>query len=101
MPKNSRGLHSALLIVSLGATAMDARADVVIEQSLDLDGVAGFSMLAMQGTSTTSLTPDKSRVDSDMKFKSALVNRFAGKYGNSSQIVLLDKGVVYDLQHKD
>ena len=101
MPKNSRGLHSALLIVSLGVTAMAARADVVIEQSLDLDGVAGFSMLAMQGTSTTSLTPDKSRVDSDMKFKSALVNRFAGKYGNSSQIVRLDKGVVYDLQHKD
>lgn len=99
--KKSRAQLVSLLVVSLGVAATAARADVVIEQTLDLDGVAGFSMLAMQGTSVTSLTPDKSRVDSDMKFKSALVNRFAGKYGNSSQIVRLDKGVVYDLQHKD
>jgi hypothetical protein len=98
---NHRFRHGSLLIVSVGLAAASAHADVVIEQTLDLDGVAGFSMLAMQGTSITSLTPDKSRVDSDMKFKSALVNRFAGKYGNSSQIVRLDKGLVYDLQHKD
>jgi hypothetical protein len=92
---------SSLLIVSLGMAATLSHADVVIEQSIDMDGAAGFSMLAMQGTSTTSLTADKSRTDSDMRFKSALVNRFAGKHGNSSQIVRLDKGVVYDLQHKD
>ena len=91
----------SMLIVALGAATTTASADVVIEQTLDLDGAAGFSMLAMQGTSTTSLTADKSRVDSDMKFKSALVNRFAGKHGNTSQIVRLDKGFVYDLQHKD
>ena len=91
----------SLLVVSLGALAGVAHGDVVIEQTLDLDGAAGFSMLAMQGTSVTSLTADKSRTDSDMRFKSALINRFAGKGGNSSQIVRLDKGVVYDLQHKD
>ena len=98
---NVRMHFGSLLIVSLGVAATAAHADVVIEQTLDLDGAAGFSMLAMQGTSTTSLTADKSRVDSDMKFKSALVNRFAGKHGNSSQIVRLDKGVIYDLLHND
>jgi hypothetical protein len=99
--RGTRSHLGSLLIVSVGVAATAARADVVIEQTLDLDGAAGFSVLAMQGTSTTSLTAEKSRVDSDMKFKSALVNRFAGKYGNSSQIVRLDKGLVYDLQHKD
>jgi len=92
---------NSLLLVSLVAAATTTRADVVIEQTLDLDGVAGFSMLAMQGKSTTSLTADKSRTDSDMQFKSKLMNTFAGKHGNTSEIVRLDKGVVYDLQHKD
>jgi hypothetical protein len=96
-----RPYFNSLLVVALGMAATIALGDVVIEQTLDVDGAAGFSMLAMQGKSTTSLTADKSRTDSDMHFKSALVDKFAGKSGNSSQIVRLDKGVVYDLQHKD
>jgi hypothetical protein len=92
---------ASLLVVPLAMAAMIVRADVVIDQSVDMDGAAGFSMLAMQGKSTTSLTADRSRTDSDMHFKSKLMNTFAGKYGNSSQIVRLDKGVVYDVQHKD
>jgi hypothetical protein len=58
-------------------------------------------MLAMQGQSKSSITADKTRIDSDMKFKSRLMNTFAGKSGNSSQIIRLDKGVVYDVQHAD
>jgi hypothetical protein len=82
-------------------TAQVARADVVIEEKVDMDGAAGFSMLAMQGQSKSSITADKTRIDSDMKFKSRLMNTFAGKSGNSSQIIRLDKGVVYDVQHAD
>jgi hypothetical protein len=78
-----------------------ARADVVIEESVDLEGAAGFSMLAMSGKSMHSLTADKSRMDSDIRFKSKLMNRFAGQSGNTSQIVRLDTGRVYDMQHAE
>jgi hypothetical protein len=73
----------------------------VIEEKVDIDGAAGFSMLAMQGQSKSTVTADKSRLDSDMKFKSKLMNTFAGKHGNATQIVRLDQGVVYDVQHAD
>jgi hypothetical protein len=100
MSRNHTGLRLfALAGIALACGA--ARADVVIEDRVDIDGVAGFSMLAMQGQSTSSLTADKSRIDSDMKFKSKLMNAFAGKHGNTSQIIRLDEGVVYDLQHAD
>jgi hypothetical protein len=36
-----------------------------------------------------------------MKFKSKIMNTFAGKHGNTSQIVRLDEGRIYDLQHAD
>ena len=89
------------LAVLLALSAAPARSDVVMEESINLDGAAGFSMLAMQGKSTTSLTPDKSRIDSDMQFKSKLMNRFAGQSGASSQIIRLDQGRVYDVNHGD
>ena len=100
MPRNYTGLRLFVPICGL-ALAGVTRADVVIEDKIDIDGVAGFSMLAMQGQSTSSLTADKSRMDSDMKFKSKIMNTFAGKHGNTSQIVRLDEGVVYDVQHAD
>jgi hypothetical protein len=102
MPRNN--LHTKLLFstaVAFAAAMTAARADVVIEEKVNIDGAAGFSMLAMSGQSTSSLTADKSRIDSDMKFKSKIMNTFAGKHGNTSQIVRLDEGRIYDLQHAD
>jgi hypothetical protein len=102
MPRNN--LRTKLLFsttIALAAVMTAARADITTEEKINIDGAAGFSMLAMEGSSTSSLTPEKSRIDSDMKFKSKLMNTFAGKNGNTSQIVRLDQGVIYDLQHKD
>ena len=102
MPRSTRQAKYWLSAAAAFAlTTGIARADVVITEKIDMDGAAGFSMLAMQGQSTSSITPEKSRIDSDMKFKSRLMNTFAGKSGNSSQIIRLDKGVVYDVQHAD
>jgi hypothetical protein len=101
MPRATQATFWLSTAAALGLTATLVRADVVIEEKVDMDGVAGFSMLAMQGQSTSSITADKSRIDSDMKFKSRLMNTFAGKSGNSSQIIRLDKGVIYDVQHAD
>jgi hypothetical protein len=91
-----------MLVVPALLVGVSVRADVVIEETLDIDGAAGFSLLGMQGKTTTSLTPDKSRMDSDVRFKSKLMNTFAGKgAGNTSQIIRLDQGVVYDVAHAD
>jgi hypothetical protein len=92
---------TSFLLVPLVLAAIAARADVVIEESMNTDGVAGFSMLAMQGTTTRSLSADKSRTDSNVQFKSKLLSTFAGKSGNTSQIVRLDKGFIYEVQPKD
>ena len=92
---------ASFLLVPLVLAAIAARADVVIEESMNTDGVAGFSMLAMQGTTTRSLSADKSRTDSNVQFKSKLLSTFAGKSGNTSQIVRLDKGFIYEVQPKD
>jgi hypothetical protein len=92
----------ALLLATASALAPAiAAADVATDSTFTLDGIGGFSFLAMSGTSTQSLTSDKMRTDSNVQFKSRLVNMFAGKAGNTSSIVRLDKGVVYDLQHGD
>ena len=89
------------LLAPLALASIAARADVVIEETMNTDGVAGFSLLAMQGTTTRSLTADKSRTDSNVQLKSKLLNHFAGTSGPSSQIVRLDKGVLWEVQPKD
>lgn len=91
-----------VLLAVAGALAPTlAQADVVTEKTITLDGLAGFSLLAMSGTSTQSLTGDRMRTDSNIQFKSKLLNMIGGKGGNTSQIVRLDQGVVYDLHHAD
>ena len=92
---------TSFVFVPLALAAVAARADVVIEETMNTDGVAGFSLLAMQGTTTRSLTADKSRTDSNVQLKSKLLNHFAGTSGPSSQIVRLDKGVLWEVQPKD
>ena len=92
---------TSLFLVPFALAAIAARADVVIEETMNTDGVAGFSMLAMQGTTTRSLSADKSRTDSNLQFKSKLLNTFAGKSGPTSQIVRLDKGLMWEVQPKD
>jgi hypothetical protein len=94
---------SKLVSVSLGSLALAAiaaRADVVIEETMNTDGVAGFSLLAMQGTTTRSLSADKERTDSNLQFKSKFLNTFAGGSGPTSEIVRLDKGLMWDVQSK-
>jgi hypothetical protein len=91
----------SVLLVPLALAAVAARADVVIEETMNTDGVAGFSLLAMQGTTTKSLSADKQRTDSNLQFKSKLLNTFAGRSGPTSQIVRLDKGLMWEVQSKD
>lgn len=101
MPRTSHIQLTSILLAPLAVFAIAARADVVIEETMSTDGVAGFSLLAMQGTTTRSLSADKSRTDSNVQLKSKFLNSFAGKSGPTSEIVRLDKGVMWSVQPKD
>ena len=96
-------IQSLFLLIPLALANASSFADVVLEENFSIDGAGLYAMLAMQGKTSTSLTADRSRIDSDLQFKSKLMGtmmrRFAGMDGNASQVVRLDQGRVYDLMH--
>ena len=92
-------LHCAALILMggiLGLAAGTARADVTIVRSTSVEGVGAMAFANMSGTSSTSISGDKSRTDSDMKMQSKLVGFLArNAVGPSTDIVLLDQEKLY------
>jgi hypothetical protein len=88
---------TAFLIGSiLGFVAGTAQADVTIVRTTSVDGVGAMAFANMSGTSSTSISGDKSRTDSDMKMQSKLVGFLArNALGPSAEIVLLDQDKLY------
>jgi hypothetical protein len=75
-----------------------AQADVTIVRSTSVDGVGGMAFANMSGTSSTSISGERSRTDNDMKMQSKLVGFLArNALGPSAEIVLLDQGKLYHL----
>ncbi len=82
----------------LGFAAGSARADVVIERTTSVEGVGAMAFANMSGSSKTSISGDKSRIDNDMKMQSKIVGFLArNAMGPSAEIVLLDLGKLYHL----
>jgi hypothetical protein len=73
-----------------------ALADVSFDQRFTVEAGGAMSMFGSEGTSQTQLTADRSRMDSNITMKSALVSMFAGS-GESSSIVRLDKELTWEL----
>ncbi len=78
-----------------------AFADVTVEQTLDVTAPGALSLAAMEGKFRTSIAGGKSRTDNDLRFKSGLMQRFGGDAGQSTDIVRLDDGVIYHVNHKE
>jgi hypothetical protein len=97
-------LGSLALILTggaLGLAAATAQADVTIVRSTSVEGVGAMAFANMSGTSSTSISGDKSRTDSDMKMQSKLVGFLArNAVGPSADIVLLDQDKLYHLNVK-
>ena len=93
--------RSTALVVTgciLGFAAGTARADITIVRTTSVDGVGAMAFANMSGTSSTSISGDKSRTDSDMKMQSKLVGFLArNAMGPSGEIVLLDQDKLYHL----
>jgi hypothetical protein len=86
----------------LGFAAATAQADITIVRTTSVDGVGAMAFANMSGTSSTSISGDRSRTDSDMKMQSKLVGFLArNALGPSAEIVLLDQDKLYHLNmHK-
>jgi hypothetical protein len=82
----------------LGLVVGTAQADITIVRSTSVEGVGAMGFANMSGTSSTSISGEKSRTDSDMKMQSKLVGFLArNALGPTAEIVLLDQGKLYHL----
>jgi hypothetical protein len=83
---------AAIVCSALGFAACVAQADVTIVRSTSVEGVGAMSLGNMSGTSTTIISGDKSRTQSDVKMQSKLVGFLArNSVGPTADIVLLDQ----------
>ena len=78
-----------------------ARADVTVESRFAVEGSGIMSAGNMSGTSTTIISGDRSRVDSDIQLNSGFMRVLAhGAMGPTAQIVRLDEDKVLSLNIK-
>jgi hypothetical protein len=97
MKSNYLSIGTTLVLLAM----QPAAADVTIEQTLDITAPGALSLAAMEGKTRTAIAGDKSRTDNDLKFKSGLMQRFGGEAGQSTEIVRLDEGLIYHVNHKE
>jgi hypothetical protein len=77
-----------------------AHADVTMQEQMSLSGSGMMKMANMSGTTTTIISGDRARTESNMRFESGLMRTFAGGMGDRVEIVRLDQDKIYSLNTK-
>ena len=78
-----------------------AWSDVTVEQRLTVNGAGLMSMANMTGTSVTTVSGDRARTESELKFESGLVRALAhGAGGQTVEIVDLGQDHIYEINTK-
>jgi hypothetical protein len=77
-----------------------AHADVTMQEQMSLSGSGMMKMANMSGTTTTVISGDRARTESNMRFESAMMRTFAGGAGDQVEIVRLDQDKIYSLNTK-
>jgi hypothetical protein len=94
----TRALCSGALAAILSNAA---QADVIITERMSVSGAGMLKMANMNGTTTTSISGQRARTDSNLQFESGLMRTFArGVGGDSTEIVRLDQDKMYSLDNK-
>jgi len=83
--------RTALAIALATALAAPALADVTLEERVATDGFGPMKLGAMEGTTVTAISAERARIDSQLKFKSRLLNAFGGGGDGTAQIIRLDE----------
>jgi len=79
----------------LAACAQLASADVTTLQRISIDGIGGMKIADMSGTTTTIISGERSRTESNLQMQSKIVQIFARSAGSARvDIVRLDLGKV-------
>jgi hypothetical protein len=87
----TRAPRTLLLGCLLSACAQIASADITTQQRVAIEGIGGMSFANMAGTTTTIISGERSRTDSDMQLQSKIVRMLArGASGAQADIVRLD-----------
>jgi hypothetical protein len=77
-----------------------AQADVTMQEQMSLSGAGMMKMANMSGTTTTVISKDRARTESNMQFESAMMRTFARMGGPHVEIVRLDQDKIYSLDPK-
>jgi hypothetical protein len=77
-----------------------AHADVTMQEQMSLSGAGMMKMANMSGTTTTVISGDRARTESNMRFESAMMRTFAGGMGDHAEIVRLDQDKIFSLNTK-
>src|SRR5688572_28039778 len=73
----------------------EAHSDVTMQEQMSLSGSGMMKMANMSGTTTTIISGDRARTESNMRFESGMMRIFAGGMGDHVEIVRLDQGKIY------
>jgi hypothetical protein len=93
----SRLLSCCVVGVLAGAAA---QADVTMQERMTLSGAGMMKMANMNGTTTTVISGDRARTESNMQFESAMMRTFARNAGNHVEIVRLGEDKIFSLDTK-
>jgi hypothetical protein len=92
MGKGLRKAAAAAVVTTAACATSVALADVTIQQHIAVEGVGIMAAGNMSGTTTTAISGDRSRTDSDIKLESKLVRMLAHRaVGPTAEIVNLDQ----------
>jgi hypothetical protein len=82
------------------ALATGAQADITIEERTTVEGAGLMRMANMSGTTVTTISGDRARIESDLQMQSRVVRMFARGMGPTADLVRLDQDKVYQLDVK-
>lgn len=77
-----------------------AQADVTIQERMTVNGAGMMKMANMSGTTTTRISGQRARSESNLEFESGLMRTFARGLGQSTEIVRLDQDKLYSVDDK-
>lgn len=84
------------LVVCSGAV----QADVTLQEKMSVEGAGMMRMANMNGTSTTSISGDKARIETNAQMESRMVRMLARGMGANADVVRLDQDKVYEINLK-
>ena len=95
MSQTMRTRSVCVLSCALAACAQIASADVTTLQRISIDGIGGMKIADMSGTTTTIISGERSRTESNLQMQSKIVQFLARNAGTASvDIVRLDLGKI-------